>query len=300
MQSQMLLLYQSLSRRRKRQSLDLEHFKHILDQNPNVVKISLVGIGESFMNKHLWRIVAHAKSRGIEIGTTSNGTFMNDDILKNIFDSGLDWLNFSLDGATKETYEKLRPGAHFETVLENIRRVSGTTSGRSRPVLAVWFLSTSENIHELSAMVPLVKSLGIPSLNTQGVHYWGHEDWHGKADEANAISQLSEILRSVKNQAQKAGISFQWYNFPSSEPKRGCKWPWKGSYITADGFVTPCCANGSDPDKINFGNLFERSYEEIWNSKAYQDFRHELKSQTARPSICQDCPTYHETLKVDP
>ena len=281
---------------RTRTSLSLTQFRRVVDEVPSASKISLVGIGESFMNKELWSIVRLAKDRGIEIGTTTNGTFLTDRLLTEIIEVGLDWLNFSIDGATKATYERLRPGAHFEEVLTNIRRVVSRLDGRPRPELAVWFLSNRENIHELPEMVELVRSLGVLSLNTQGVHYWGHPDWHERAAEANEVSDLVGVLRETKCRADLAGIRFNWYNFPDSTASRGCKWPWKGAYITADGFVTPCCENGSDPDRINFGNIFEQPFSDIWNSVSYQQFRRELQSPDGRPSICVDCPSYHKAI----
>ena len=284
---------------RARATLTLEKFQEVLRQTPNVTKLSLVGIGESFMNKDLWQLIRHAKSQGIEIGTTSNGTTLNDRILHEIVDSGLDWLNFSLDGSTKATYEAMRPGAVFEQVLANIRKVVAAVGERERPQLAIWFLTTRENVKELPMMVPLVKGMGIRRLNTQGVHYWGHEDWHAGATRANDIPELLETLRAVARQAKEAGLAFQALNFPDPSAGRGCKWPWRGSYITADGYVTPCCENGSDPDKINFGNLFQQSYKEIWNSEGYRQFRRELRSTTGRPKICVDCPSYYRTMTLE-
>lgn len=283
---------------RTRTSLTPEKFERILDEAPDTTKISLVGIGESFMNKKIFDLIRMAKKRGLEIGTTSNGTVLNDRILGEILDCGLDWLNFSIDGATKETYEKMRPGATFEKVLANITRISNAVENRQKPVLSIWFLSNSGNIHELPDMVELVKSIGIPRLNTQGVHYWGHPDWHDKANEANAVVDLRPALRETQRRAEKAGVEFNWHNFPDPEKDRACKWPWKGSYITADGFVTPCCENGSDPQRINFGNILEQSYEEIWNSAEYREFRRQLRDPNSRPSICEDCPSYHKPIDL--
>ena len=285
---------------RARTSLSLEKFRRILSEVPSTTKISLVGIGESFMNKELWSIIREAKDRGIEIGTTSNGTILTDKILQDLVSSDLDWLNFSIDGATKATFEKMRPGAVFEEMLANVKRVVDAFGGRARPVIDIWFLSNRENIHELPDMVDLVKSLGISKLNTQGVHYWGHPDWHERADEANTIDDLASILRETKRRADAAGVEFEWLNFPDPAAARSCKWPWKGSYITADGYVTPCCENGSDPERINFGNIFEQSFGEIWNSKQYQQFRRDLQSTASRPGICADCPSYHKPITLPP
>lgn len=283
---------------RARTSLTLEKFQRILEAVPSTAKISLVGIGESFMNKELWSIIRAARARGIQIGTTSNGTILTDRILQEIIESDLDWLNFSIDGATKDTYERMRPGAEFEKVLANIRKVVSALNGRGRPEFAVWFLSSRENIHELPDMVPLVRSLGIRELNTQGVHYWGHADWHARASDANSIDNLTSVLAETRTRADRAGLRFRWHNLPDPTADRRCKWPWKGAYITADGFVTPCCENGSDPARINFGNVFEQPFAEIWNSNAYQQFRRELQSTTSRPAICVDCPSYHKSITL--
>jgi radical SAM protein with 4Fe4S-binding SPASM domain len=285
---------------RTRTSMSADNFERLLDQVPTTTKISLVGIGESFMSKELWEIIRRGKARGLAIGTTSNGTILTDRILQQILDSDLDWLNFSIDGATKETYEQMRPGATFEKMLDNIRRI--VTALRERggkmPELAIWFLSNRENVRELPDMVPLVQSLGINSLNTQGVHYWGSDDWHQKATDANAVDDLVSILLETKRRADAAGMEFQWHNFPDAAAERVCKWPWKGAYITADGFVTPCCENGSNPERINFGNVFEQQFVDIWNSEKYQQFRRDLQSPTSRPDVCVDCPSYHKGIDV--
>jgi radical SAM protein with 4Fe4S-binding SPASM domain len=150
----------------------------------------------------------------------------------------------------------------------------------------------------LPDMVDLARSLDIHSLNTQGVHYWGSDEWHGRANEANHVDGLVATLIETKRRAATAGIDFKWHNFSDVSTRRQCKWPWRGAYITSDGFVTPCCENGSDPSRINFGNIFERPFDEIWNSAEYQSFRRELASTTGRPAICIDCPSYHKTVTL--
>src|SRR5438046_8472007 len=124
-------------------------------------------------------------------------------------------------------------------MLANIRRIVTMLDGRSKPDLAIWFLCNRENIRELPDMVELVRSLGIRSLNTQGVHYWGSDEWHDRANAANRVDRLYPVLLETKHRADAAGIEFNWYNLSDVTAERQCKWPWKGAYITADGFVTP-------------------------------------------------------------
>jgi radical SAM protein with 4Fe4S-binding SPASM domain len=183
-------------------------------------------------------------------------------------------------------------------VLENIRRVAATAGPRRRPALAIWFLATRENVAELPDVVDLVRGLGLSELHTQGVHYWGDPGWQPGARQANAIDDLRDVLIRTREAAARAGVRFQWHNFPQKGAARECRWPWRGAYVTADGYVTPCCENGSNPDRINFGNVLVQSFDEIWTSPAYQQFRRELKSTSGRPSICVDCPSYERNVRL--
>ena len=53
-----------------------------------------------------------------------------------------------------------------------------------------------------------------------------------------------------------------------------------------------------DPDVINFGNIFEKPFNEIWNSPSYQEFRRKLRSDTP-PEICIDCTSYYDKLVME-
>lgn len=55
-------------------------------------------------------------------------------------------------------------------------------------------------------------------------------------------------------------------------------------YIDANGDVYPCCANG----QYNIGNIYETSFEEIWNNKFYSGLR-ELFANGHIPQYCKGC-----------
>ncbi|UCC95674.1 MAG: SPASM domain-containing protein, partial [Candidatus Omnitrophota bacterium] len=77
--------------------------------------------------------------------------------------------------------------------------------------------------------------------------------------------------------------------FVSSEKRKlTCRWPFEKSFITVDGFVTPCCIR-MDPEVINFGNIFETPFRDIWNSKQYRDIRGTLVGNLSNP-VCDNCP----------
>jgi len=79
-----------------------------------------------------------------------------------------------------------------------------------------------------------------------------------------------------------------------------CDWPWRSLYVTCDGYLTPCCMQGSDPELINFGNMFKSPIKDILNNEKYQQFRNKLRSKKLIPLVCVNCPAYfrQKVLKI--
>ena len=284
---------------RKTQFITLENFKIILRQFPYLRKINLVGVGEPLMNPELFDIIRFAKSRNIRIGFTTNGMLLAKKNIENILDSNPDWVNISIDGAAKKTYENIRVGADFDVVIANVKELTRAVKNTGIDV-TIWFLGMRDNIEELPLMVKLVSRLGARHLNMQSVHNWGKKEWEERlgAQRINSdFTKLKDAVLKTERLAKESNIRFNYVNIPFKKPKRTCQWPWKSCYITADGFVTPCCIHGSDPGVINFGNIFEKSFAEIWNSSGYREFRRMLKSDEP-PQICNGCTSYGNKLNV--
>jgi len=82
---------------------------------------------------------------------------------------------------------------------------------------------------------------------------------------------------------------------PPGVPGSGrCDWPWRGAYLSYQGYAMPCCMI-STPDRIHFGNMAELGVDKIWNGEAYQAFRRRLDSEEP-PEICRSCSVYLGTF----
>src|SRR5947209_6666893 len=96
-------------------------FTGLVDENPRLETLHLQGLGEPLMHPRFVDMVRYAAGRGIRVTTNSNFTLVNERKAAAIVDSGLDCLHVSIDGATTETYERIRVRARFEKVLGNLR-----------------------------------------------------------------------------------------------------------------------------------------------------------------------------------
>ena len=106
---------QSLNKERLNRDMTFEHFKRIIDQIP-LRSVKLQGLGEPFLNKNIGQMAQYAKSRGIHVTTISNGSILPDINTLKFFDE----IRISFDSANKLTFESLRRGAHFDSILNNI------------------------------------------------------------------------------------------------------------------------------------------------------------------------------------
>jgi MoaA/NifB/PqqE/SkfB family radical SAM enzyme len=106
--------------KRKTSYLSMSKFRKIIDEFPFLEKISLVGAGEPLLNSELFDMIDYCKVKKIRVGFATNGMLMSEKTSEKIISSGLNWLNISMDGATKDTYEKIRKGADFNLLINNI------------------------------------------------------------------------------------------------------------------------------------------------------------------------------------
>ena len=104
--------------------MDKKKAKRLIDQcfTNGVFSIKLQLRGESSLHKDLVEIVEYAKDRGIlEVQMNTNGIPYTHDKIKGLIAAGLDRLIVSIDGATPETYAKIRVGGRLEQVEKTLR-----------------------------------------------------------------------------------------------------------------------------------------------------------------------------------
>src|SRR5512138_1190406 len=95
-------------------------FRALVDDLPGLRQLTLQGLGEPLLAPDLLPMVRYAKERGVRVGFNSNATLLSRRRAEELVDAGLDWLHVSLDGADAATFEAIRDGASFQTVVGNL------------------------------------------------------------------------------------------------------------------------------------------------------------------------------------
>jgi|TARA_Y100000310_G_scaffold51716_1_gene47625 pyrroloquinoline quinone biosynthesis protein E len=284
----------------KAMSLDL--FKLVIDQFPNLYLIKLQGMGEPFLNKDMVNMIEYATSKNIMTITTSHGGRLNSELIKGIISAGLDFIDFSFDGAKKETYEKARVNSIYEKVVGNISELCAEKKKLNSKLRTrmVCLISDNQILNEIPDLVLLGKTVGIDAIHIKGrIKNW-EKLQDGKysftTNYSDGDNTFNEIMLESQKIAFEADIKFTFGTSGQSYSKNNpCRWPWRSLYISTEGIIVPCCVVGV-PETWNMGSLVDKPLKELWNGSEYKKMR-KLMSQYSRGKInnsglhhlCQSC-----------
>jgi len=276
-------------------ALSFEDFKMIIDQFPKIRYFAPSGIGENLMNKDLVSMLRYVRSkwRYTYMEFIDNFHYLDETIARELMEIGIDNILASIDGATKETYEKIRVGADFDRVIRNVKRLIEIRNEMGMKYCEVRFhyIINSVNLHEVVPFVGLAKQLGCDSVFfTQILHGF---------PEINhlAVEVPESVIKSAEAKAAELGIRIYWnLNTAREKPPVCLCSQWIVPFVYVTGHMLPCCAmqeaNTRDFQKENsFGNFFGSSFRDIWYSDKFKTFRQTLRKGEV-PSLCRDCPVF--------
>ena len=161
--------------------MGMETFHTLMEQIrefPQLDRVVFVGFGEPFTHPHILEMIGLVHQRNLDVTIVSNGLLLDNSILREIVQLGVDRLVVSLDGVTPETYASVR-GASLAKVLDNIRVLNEIKSelGSLFPALGIEFVALESNITELDRMSELASRLNATSVLVSNVLAYTDEMW---------------------------------------------------------------------------------------------------------------------------
>jgi MoaA/NifB/PqqE/SkfB family radical SAM enzyme len=147
-------------------TMPLALFQQLLGDLPDLRQLTLQGLGEPLLAPELLTMIRMAKRRAVRVGFNSNATLLNARRAAELVDSEVDWLHVSLDGADAETFEPIRAGASFATVVDNLAGLveAKRQAGSATPWVRVVFVAMRRNVAQLPALVRLLAGIGVTEL----------------------------------------------------------------------------------------------------------------------------------------
>lgn len=275
--------------------------------------------GEPFMNPDIFRIINYIHNKGSWTSVTTNLNVLPGKP-KDIIKCGLDVLKISIDAATPETYNRIRKGGDFDSLIETIKLIlhEKKRAAKTKPILRLGFVIQEQNYQEIDLFAEMTAKLGIDTIR----YYQMNPMIEDQLPILFDLSVLSEKLRHTKKIASGNGLKtninsisiepfkiyskltkHNWQSFPllykemmkEQNKECYCIQPWLASNILIDGTVSPCCTLAPpDESRIELGNVFHQSWNDIWNGEMYTSFRSSIKSGLSEPCInkCREPRTF--------
>ena len=296
-------------------SMDLETFRRVVDELPDLESIQLQGLGEPLLAPDLFAMIAYASERGIRVGFNTNAMLLSRRRGEQLIRAGLDWLHVSIDGATAATYEAIRGGASFERVRANVASFVDTRRrlGAENPDVVLIFVAMRRNIAELPDLVRMAAGWGIERVHVQNLSH-SFDDTEGMAGYreiqrftlAEALWSASDRTRArraidrARAEADALGVRLRVPKLvgPDADDVAalrrpgtpGCFWPWEQTYVHHDGRVQPCCMIMGE-DRAVLGDVNAEGFAAVWAGEAYTRFRDRLMGGDP-PEVCAGCSLY--------
>lgn len=249
--------------KRKVGFMSFELFDRIIGQcaDYGVDSIKLNLWGESTLHPDLAKMISHAKAKGIlNTQFNTNGILMNEKLIREIFESGLDRMTFSVDGATRETYEKIRSKSDYDSVMGNLDLLFRLKHkhGYESPLITLQIIQMKDTEKEIEVFI---------------------KKWEDTADYITVtnIGTTSGMENNLAMSAREIG----------GMKKAPCPQLWQRLSVYWNGDVTVCCSdyNGF----LTVGSIKDSTINELWHCNKLEDLRKRHKKLDFNGLICAPC-----------
>ncbi len=284
--------------------------KVVAELYPFAKTVQFSAFGEPLMTPGMESKLDDLERSNTKLEIVTNGTLMmRESRFREKLLRTLELVTFSMDGSTAETYNSVRTGADFDSVLDNISRFAERRQelpADERPRMNFNYIMMKRTIEEAPRFVEMVHEMGGDEIifNHLVAFHPSLED-----ESLQKHKQLAnENMDRCRELAKDLGINLHIpQNFdlsaeqardqpasgadehapkarPCGPPPIKCWFLWKRVYIGVKGEVIPCCLAGIP----NFGSMMDEPFWDIWNGETYRTYRKHVYTDNPY-GPCKNC-----------
>lgn len=303
--------------------MDMAVFERLVSQLgrfPHLESVMFGGFGEPTAHPRILDMVRAVKSLGLRAEMTTNATLLDDALVDGLLRERLDTLWISLDGTTEESFAAVRPGAGLARVLENLDRLARRNGRDGHEIeIGIAFVVMKTNLQDVKHLDRLARSVGAKRILVSHVLPYSE----AMEKEMLCLQTLTletftfapgktelSLPRLDVNNATKETLFSLFQGFENltlmgnrvAVDARRCRFVHdRTAFVRWDGKVGPCMGllhshktylYGLERRVRShvFGDVGEGDLFDIWNSKAYADFRDRVKAFDFSPChVCGGC-----------
>lgn len=252
--------------------------------------------GEVFLSRYFRRLFDKASTyKHLQQMILTNGLLINKKWAKKLARSNV-LISYSIDGATKKTYESIRGKGKFKNLIKRIKLLNKYRQRyNSKIKIGIQFTVMKTNYHEIEKMLDFAKKYEFNFIRFYPVLGLNDTENIFHQNDSEAANYLEKIRPKLVKKASKYKIrldyqlpslkNFDCYKDQFKEPRRTeivnkciknlkknilCYYPWQKMHIQNNRVRAECyCLR-------DIGDLKKNSLEEIWNGKNMQIYRKKI------------------------
>ena len=246
-----------------RQSLFYKIIEDLIPDPPELLHFHLNGEALMIGHRELAHRIEYAKTYlpGSKMIIFTNASLLTEEASRFLIGSPLDEIAFSVDGGTKEDYEKVRKGLHWETTLKNIAYFVNQNMINHKIKTHCFIVPLKENRGSIDKFHQLFKSMGVDNVGGSGVINIG-----GLVDADSLRTDLQYMGGNINSPCWRIFVDID---------------------VMADGNVPVCCQDVRG--RLIMGNARTENLLDVWKGSFNELRKKFLLGKRSEIPVCQDC-----------
>ncbi|MFH1453381.1 MAG: radical SAM protein [Armatimonadota bacterium] len=231
--------------------------------------IRITGGGEPLLHKDMVSLIEYARDKGARVWLNTNGSVFTQDVADRLLKCGIDFIEFSVDAADEETYNKVRPGLDFNKLVSNVKYTLSARNKLKSSTRIVVSIVNQKLIEdkEIDSIADFWLELGVDEAIKRKYLTWGSTT---KLDTKDSADDTPYLIKE------------------KGEP---CPYPFHRLNVDTRGKVEVC---GFDiAGRTNLGDVNKQTIQEVWKGPDFEYFRKmHAEGRGGEISLCSECPDW--------
>lgn len=232
--------------------------------------VTIQWMGEPLLDRNLEDRIRKLKEAGIKkVMLSTNASLLNENMCENLLVAGLDDLRMSIDSIKKETFQVVRRGLNYETVMENaLNAIRIRDKVRPQTQIRIRMIDLKETHDEIK----------------EWLKFWNEHLREG--DLAQVMPQHTTALWN-----NNTAVREHWIDEP-------CVSLFSTAVISAQGRVGLCCIDTELDNEV--GNINTSTIKEIWNGDKIKTYRKmHLDGRRNDIPLCRGCDCWNRNFREE-
>ncbi len=274
--------------KRRQQLMDWETFTSITDKiAPYAFQVRLYNWGEPTLHPHIYDMIRYLKSKNIGVIMSSNLIKLDQIDIRELVDSGLEYLTISIDGTSQDIYSRYRVRGNLGDVLDHLKGILAyrRSIGSRTPLIEWQFIVMKHNEFQMGEASRLAEDTGVDLIRFIPVGL----PFDATREERQELSERWMAINPVYRKLELKPTQDYLLN-------ERCFYFYRSMTINPEGKAAPCCIVYDE--RYDFGDLFTEPLGLLWNNASYRSARSlytkRIDTTANNDTVCSKCLIYRK------